>query len=113
MRAGDVVLIPLPQIAGGPAKLRPAVILALLPGTYQTVLICGISTRMGGLEPDWDDVIGPGDLDFTASGLHRRSTIRLSYLYAADPSEIAGGIGRIDPTRLRRLLDQLINVLRA
>ena len=26
------------------------------------------------------------DADFTASGLHRRSTIRLSYLYAADPS---------------------------
>lgn len=44
MNPGDVVLIPLPQFAGGTAKLRPALVLSLLPGPYQNVLLCGIST---------------------------------------------------------------------
>ncbi len=46
MRPGDVVLIQLPQVAGGPPKSRPALVLALLPGAYQNVLICGISTQL-------------------------------------------------------------------
>ena len=44
MKPGDVVLIPIPESSGG-AKLRPAVVIALLPGPYQSLLICGISTR--------------------------------------------------------------------
>jgi mRNA interferase MazF len=107
-----VVLIPLPQLGGGPPKLRPALVLALLPGTFQSVLICGISTRMDNLQANWDEVVEPADGDFTASGLRRRSTIRLSYLYAADRAEIAGGIGRIDTTRFQRLIDRLVNMLR-
>ena len=39
MNHGDVVLIPLPQFAGGANKLRPALVLASLPGTYQNVLL--------------------------------------------------------------------------
>ena len=42
MKPGDVVLISLPQIAGGIHKLRPALILTLLPGAFQNLLICGI-----------------------------------------------------------------------
>ncbi len=55
MKPGDVVLIRLPQAAGGPPKLRPALVLALLPGPFQSLLICGISTRLRDLEPDWDE----------------------------------------------------------
>jgi hypothetical protein len=35
MHPGDVVLIELPQLAGGTPKLRPAMVLALLPGSFQ------------------------------------------------------------------------------
>ena len=52
MKPGDVVLIQLPQVAGGPLKSRPALVLALLPGIYQNVLICGISTQLHDLQPD-------------------------------------------------------------
>jgi mRNA-degrading endonuclease toxin of MazEF toxin-antitoxin module len=52
MKAGDVVLVKLPQFGGGPLKLRPALVLALLPAPFQNVLICGISTRLQDLEPD-------------------------------------------------------------
>jgi mRNA interferase MazF len=112
MTPGDVVLIPLAQVAGGPAKLRPALLLASLPGPYQTLLVCGISTQLSHLVPDWDDKVESSDWDFGGSGLHRTSVIRLSYLHAADPREIAGVIGRVDSARLKRLLDRLADRLR-
>ncbi len=111
MKHGDVILIRLPQITGGPLKLRPALVLAMLPGPFQNILICGISTQLHDLQPDWDELIDPNDADFPASGLHRISAIRLSYLYAADGSEISGVIGRINSERLSRLLKRLINLL--
>lgn len=46
MSPGDVVLIRLPQFAGGVPKLRPALVLCHLPGSYQNVLVCGISTQL-------------------------------------------------------------------
>ena len=111
MRPGDVVLIRLPQFAGGPSKLRPALVLALLPGSYQNVLICGISTQLEELQPDWDELIGPEDADFRDSGLHRASAIRLSYLYAAHSQELVGAIGWIARERLTRILKRLVGVL--
>src|SRR5437899_307200 len=112
MGPGDVVLIPLVQFAGAASKLRPALLLASLPGSYQNLLLCGISTQLQQLEPNWDEVIRSGDADFPASGLHRDSAIRLSYLYAADPSEVAGVIGSIDPLRLQRLRQSLSDHVR-
>jgi mRNA interferase MazF len=111
MTPGDVVLIRLPQTGIGPPKLRPALVLSPLPGPFQNVLLCGISTQLRDVEPDWDELVGSGDADFSASGLRRNSAIRLSYLYAAENREISGAIGRIDPHRLRRLLTRLAGLL--
>jgi mRNA interferase MazF len=107
-----VVLIPLAQFAGAAPKLRPALLLACLPGAYQNLLLCGISTQLQQLQPDWDELIQTGDADFVSSGLHQPSAIRLSYLYAADRSEVAGVIGSIDPSRLERLQERLSDHLR-
>lgn len=111
MNPGDVVLIPLPQL-GGAAKLRPALVLTLLPGPYQNVLICGISTQLHLIQANWDELMQPGDGDFASSGLHQASVIRLSYLYAAETAAITGIIGRIDPTRLTRLRTRLADHVR-
>jgi len=111
MKLGDVVLIQLPQVGGGPLKSRPALILALLPGTYQHLLICGISTKLHALQPNWDDRIDSSDADFLQSGLHRTSAIRPSYLYSADSGEIKGVIGRIAATRLDRVRRRLARLL--
>ena len=113
MREGDVVLIQLPQVAGGPSKSRPALVLALLPGVYQNVLICGISTQLHDLEPDWDDKIEPSDADFVESGLRRTSAIRPSYLYGADVREISGVIGRVDVVRLNRAIVVILGIASA
>jgi mRNA interferase MazF len=87
--------------------LRPALILSTLPGPYQNLLICGISTQVQHVQRDWDELIQPSDPDFAQTGLRRASIARLSYLYAADRTEISGGIGQIDPVRLERLLMRL------
>jgi mRNA interferase MazF len=111
MSPGDVVLIRLPQAAGGPPKLRPALVLALLPGPFQNVLICGISTQLEELEPEWDEFMSLQEADFGDSGLRRPSAIRLSYLYAADSREISGRIGHVSPRRLQRLRARLAGLL--
>jgi mRNA interferase MazF len=112
MNPGDVVLISLLQLGGTGAKLRPALVLALLPGPYQNLLIAGISTQLHMIQANWDELIQTSDGDFAGSGLHQASVIRLSYLYAADATEITGVIGRIDPTRLARLRTRLADHLR-
>lgn len=112
MNPGDVVLISLPQLGSGVPKMRPALFLTQLPGPYQNVLVCGISTQLHLIQTNWDELIQASDADFTTSGLHQTSIIRLSYLYAAELAEITGVIGRIDPARLTRLLMRLANHLR-
>jgi mRNA interferase MazF len=67
VNAGDVVLIPLPSLGGGAPELRPALVVATLPGPYQTLLICGISSQLANLISGWDELIQPGDPDFTTS----------------------------------------------
>jgi mRNA interferase MazF len=111
MSPGEIVLIPLIQFGGGLSKLRPALLLASLPGPYQTHLVCGISTQLHQQVPDWDELIQPSDADFSSSGLHHASIIRLSYLHATDPTEIVGAIGQISAARLDQLLTRLADHL--
>jgi mRNA interferase MazF len=107
MKPGDILLVNIPTIGAGPAKLRPALLLAQMPGPYQNLLVCGVSTQMKHLEPNWDEVIDVKDSDFGSSGLHQASAIRLSYLYAAERREVLGRIGSISEARLERLRTRL------
>jgi hypothetical protein len=111
MDPGDVVLISIPQFAGSPGKLRPALLLSMLQGAFQSTLICGSSSRLDQLVNDWDERIRTSDVDFASSGLHRESSFRLSYLYSADAAEIRGRIGSIDPVRFSKLLKRLADHL--
>ncbi|MFL5241065.1 MAG: type II toxin-antitoxin system PemK/MazF family toxin [Gemmataceae bacterium] len=112
MKPGDVVLIALPQIGAGMPKLRPALVLTNLPGPYQNLLLCGISTQLLQLHANWDELMQSADKDFASSGLRRDSIIRPSYLYAAESNEIAGVIGKVDALRLQRLRRRLSDHLR-
>ena len=107
MTPGEVVLIRLRSAGGAPSKIRSALVLASPPGPYQNVLLSGISTQLQQLERDWDELIQTSDADFASSGLRQASAVRLSFLYAADATEILGSIGRLDATRLARLRSRL------
>jgi mRNA interferase MazF len=111
MRPGDIVLVDMPQ-AQGPEKCRPALYLVELPGLYQSILLCGISTQLHAAAFNWDEIIQPGDSDFANSGLVCASAILLSYLDVVEPVDIIGNIGDIDPTRLQRLRQRLSDHLR-
>jgi mRNA interferase MazF len=95
------------------AQNSAPLLLIELPGPYQDLLLCGVSTQLQQLQSNWDELLQSGDTDFVTSGVHHPSAIRLSYLYAADPREIAGVIGRIDASRLQRLRQRLADHLRS
>ena len=113
MKPGSVVLLRIPGAAEGGTrpKLRPALVIAVLPGPYQNLLVCGVSTRLQDMEPDWDEVIADSDADFATSGLHRTSAIRPSFLAAVVSAVVAGRIGEVSTARLERVIARLVRHL--
>jgi mRNA interferase MazF len=109
MKAGDVVIVPLPQ-ADGRIKDRPAIILRAMP-PFRDVLICGVSTQLRQAVKDFDEIISRSDTDFGSSGLREESLIRLGFLVVVPRSKIVGAIGSISPERHKRLLQRLSEYL--
>ena len=103
---GDIVLARL-RDQDGDLKLRPALVIALLPGQFQTVLVCGISTRSDGVVAGWDEYMDPNDTDFLDSGLHEPSILRLSFLAALPERMIPGRIGNISQQRSQRVGERI------
>jgi mRNA interferase MazF len=110
--SGDMVPVHLPDASGAIFKVRPAVVLASLPGPYQEILICGVTTQLHAVVADWDELIVPGDSDFPSSGLRQMSVVRLGYLGAVRFVRILKRIGRIDSARLARLQTRLADRIR-
>ena len=110
MRAGDIILIPLPQ-ADGRIKNRPALLLKRMP-PFGDWLVCGISSQLQQAVPAFDEIVARGDPDFPASGLVADSVIRIGFLAVVPSKEILGAIGAVAPDRHRRLLNHLSDFLR-
>ena len=109
MKEGDVILVPLPQ-ADGRRKLRPAIVLRVMP-PFGDYLVCGISSQLHQQVRGLDELILRKDADFADSGLRDDSLIRLSLLSVYAEHQIPGTIGEIHPERHRRLLIQLSDFL--
>ena len=110
---GDVVLVDMRGAGEVDAKLRPALVLSRLPGSQQTLLVCGISTRIRDAVPDWDEIIEPTDPRFALMGLKRRSAIRLSFLAALVEPDVLGRIGALPTVDLHTLTTRLAKALSA
>ena len=52
MTPGEIVLLRLPLPDLSPAKLRPVLVLAELPGPFEYCLVCGISSLFRQETPD-------------------------------------------------------------
>jgi mRNA interferase MazF len=105
MKEGDVVLTPLPQ-ADGKIKNRPAIFLREMP-PFQDILVCGVSTQLHQIAPDFDEIITRQDSDFSTSGLIAESLVRLGFLAVLPRKNIVGSIGAIAPERHARFLRRL------
>lgn len=109
MKAGSVVLTPLPQ-ADGLRKNRPVLVLGPIE-PFGDLLVCGISTQLHFAVGGFDEVIGQDDSDFGGSGLDARSLIRLGYLSKVPLSSVKGRIGSIAAVRHARLVRRLSDLI--
>ena len=106
-RAGQVVLFNFPQTDFASSKIRPALLLARLPGGYDDWLICMISSQMHQYIDGLDDIIRPDTDDFGQSGLKAECVFRVSRIAVATDDVLEGTIGEISQERLRRIRDNL------
>lgn len=108
IREGLVVLVPFPYVeAGGPGKVRPAVVVRRLPGDYDDWLVCMVSSRGDQAIEGFDEVISTRDDDFAGSGLKVSSVIRISRLAVCHGTALLGSIGRLEARRLSRIRSRL------
>jgi mRNA interferase MazF len=109
MRAGSIVIAPLPQ-SDGALKRRPVVVLCELP-RFRDLLVCGVSSQLEQQAPEFDEILETTDADFANSGLRQASLIRLGFLAVLPIGEVHGRIGSIARERHNRLLTRLASYL--
>lgn len=109
MTPGSVILSRVQQ-SDGRLKIRPALILALMP-PYDDLLICAVSSKVRHEVVGFDELILRSDADFGHSGLKVDSLIRLGLLATIPASAIIGKLGTVSIDRLNRLLTSLTNFL--
>ena len=107
---GDVVLARFDQSAT-PTKVRPAVALRQF-APFGDWLLCGISTQLHLQVVGFDELLSPGDADFSTSGVKATSLIRLGYLAVRSPAAIVAVIGSVSTQRHRQMLERLSDRLR-
>ena len=103
----QIVLVRFPQADLSEGKLRPALLLAKLPGEYDDWLIVMVSSQIQHVLPDFDEVVRETDADFADSGLKTASLIRLSRLAVVEGPILLGAIGYISSERLQRIRSRL------
>ena len=102
-QAGQVVLFEFPRTDAARGKLRPALLVADVPGPYDDWLICMISSRLHQHLDGFDEVVNASDDDFDRSGLKTTSVIRTGRLAVIEGDALPGAIGKISSERLKRI----------
>lgn len=110
-QAGQVGLFKFPQSDLAEGKLRPALLIAKLPGEFDDWLICMISSQLRHEVPGFDEIVRPEDPDFGSSGLKVASLVRVGRLAAVSGDILLGTIGEISSERLERVKVRLADWL--
>lgn len=106
-RPGQVVVLRFPQTDLSPGKLRPALLIAPLPGPYEDWLACMVSTKLHQAVSGFDELIDHTSTDFVLSGLKVPSLIRVTRLAVVSREVLAGSLGEIASERLQRIRKNL------
>jgi|SRR5687767_1098112 len=109
--AGQVVVFRFPQADLGEGKLRPALLLGRLPGSYDDWLICMISSQTRQYVQGFDEIVQEDDNDFGESGLKVTSVIRVGRLAVVSGEILIGAIGQVSSERLDRVKKHLADWL--
>ena len=107
IREGQIVLFRFPYADHKEGKLRPALVIRQLPGSYEDWLICMISSQLSQEVSSFDEIISKEDSDFTVSGLKFASVIRISRLAVVHKTILVANIGEISSNRLTRIKNRL------
>jgi mRNA interferase MazF len=108
MKAADIVLTTIPQDTQ--QKIRPVLILKIFP-KYGDLLVCGVSSQLYQLVPDFDLILENSHPAFKDSGLKTSSLFRLGNLAVLSPSDIIGTIGFLKKDLHSRLINNLASFL--
>lgn len=102
---GELVLVYFPFADLSGTKLRPALVLATLPGP--DVMLCMITSQR---TPD-PAVVLLTPADVSPGYIQRSSYIRPTRLFTTAPRLIQHSIGRLSPTKLNLVTAMLIRIL--
>ena len=109
MKPGDIILTEFPKTNFSRGKLRPALVLALMPGRHGDALLAMISSKTHQFVVGFDVLIRENDLNFAKTGLKSTSVIRLSRLATVEKRIIVAKLGEVEKDRLSIIYDRLIN----
>ena len=107
LQPAQIVAFQFPQTDLAQGKLRPALLLARLPGQHNDWLTCMITSQLRQYVPELDEFITPTEADFPLSGLSKASVIRTSRLAVIAAEIFVGQLGEITPERHRRICQRL------
>ena len=103
-------MVPMPQ-ADGQFKPRPALVLrVMLP--FDDLLVCGVSSQLRQVVVGFDEIIGPEDTDFVASGLRVQSVVRVGFISVVTQRQVVGTMGNISQSRFCEIRQRLSDLLR-
>ncbi len=102
-KAGEIVLFRFPQTDLILGSLRPSLLIAQIPSSYNDWLVCMISSQIHQAIPNFDEVILKTDSDFVQTRLKSESVIRLSRLAVVSETIFVGKLGEIFPVRLQKV----------
>jgi mRNA interferase MazF len=104
---GQVVAFRFPQTDLEEGKLRPALLVAKLPGAYDDWLTCMISSQIHHYVEGFDELVQENDEDYGQSGLKTTSVIRVGRLAVVSGEILLGAVGQVSAERLRRIKQHL------
>ncbi len=110
--AGQIVLFKFPRTDLILGSLRPSLLIAPIPSSYDDWLVCMISTQIHQAIPNFDEIILKTDSDFAQTRLKSESVVRLSRLAVVSETIFVGKLGEISQTRLKNIKENLADWIR-
>ena len=111
-KAGQIVLFRFPSTDLILGSLRPSLLVAPIPSSYDDWLVCMISSQIHQAIPNFDEIIQITDADFAKTRLKTESVIRLSRLAVVSETIFVGKLGEISQARLQRVKENLADWIR-